>query len=271
MRRAAAAMLGMGVLAACNLVTGVSDLQVGAVEAGVVEEPDAEPTPLPAPKRDAGGPTDAGSDVVVDAMEAAAPSSVTMAIASSPNSVNLTNEGTIDWIEWGEDGTIVPSRKVQPAGTANDIEDVVITGASTAVMTQSDDSFKPAEIWNNGTPHAVDNGNHEAGFAYITTAAIADVDLALDFKVKSSPTPRSFALYVSTVRVKASVEATFGDGRAVAAAQTIDAPPGNAQFSRILFTFSSADAATLQVKYKITQRYEASANARLGFHCASLF
>ena len=76
---------------------------------------------------------------------------------------------------------------------------------------------------------------------------------------------------MSAVRLKASIEATFGDGRAAAAPMTIDAPAGNAQFQRVLFTFSSADSAELQVKYKVVQRYEASNNSRLGFHCASLF
>ncbi len=255
-------MLGLGVLAACNLVTGVSDLQVGAVEAGVVEEPDAEPTPLPpTPKRDSGV-MDAGADVNVDAAEAAPTSDVTMTIGNTPNSVNLTNEGTIDWMEWGEDGTVVPSRKV--GGT--DIDDFSITGTAPSLTTLSDSSYLPAEIWNNGTPHATDNGNHEAGFAFGAN------DTVLLFKAKSAATPRSFALYVSAVRTRATIEATFGDGRATAAPQIIDAPAGSPQYKRILFTFSSADAAKLEVRYKVVERYDTSGNnARLGFHCATLF
>ena len=37
MRRAAAAIVGFGMMAACNLVTGVADLQVGGVEAQQVD------------------------------------------------------------------------------------------------------------------------------------------------------------------------------------------------------------------------------------------
>lgn len=262
MRRAVAALFGVGTVVACNAISGVGDLGVGGVEAGVVEE-DAN-TPTVTYEAGPKDPPDTGADVVVDANEAAAPSSVTISSANSPNNVNLTTEGTIDWMEWGEDSTIVPSRKV--GGT--DIIGVEIAPNTVPTGTAQDNGHKPYVSWTDGTPHATDNQNTEIGYAYG-----AD-DITLIFRVKSTPTPRNLALYLNTVRAKGTVEATFGAGRSSTGQEILDGPSGNPSQKRVLFTFSSADAAVLEIRFKLVQRYDNTNNlsgGRLGFFCASLF
>ena len=267
MRRAVALLpvVGITLISACNAITGVSDLAVDAVEAGVTTD-DPVDSSVVVPPRDARVDIDTGVDASFDANEAAAASDVTMTLTNAPNNVNLTTEGTTDWVEWGENGTINPPSHKNNGAT--EIIGLEVLPATVPIGTAQDDGHRPYVSWNDGTPIGNDSNNTEIGYAY------GSDDITLLFKVKSTPTPRSFALYINAVRAKGTIEATFGAGRAMAAPEMLDAPPGTPSQKRVLFTFASADSAVLEIRFKMVSRYDTTNNisgGRLGFFCGSLF
>ncbi|GGQ61588.1 hypothetical protein GCM10010166_34130 [Couchioplanes caeruleus subsp. azureus] len=112
--------------------------------------PDQFPIPLPSASDPSPTPSKTTSKPPTSKPPAPFTGSVTIARAAIPGGVNLTNEGTRDWVHWGEQGTFSMERK-------SDGDFAILEGPPTAPRFRH--AFSPQRfLWSGGSPVSNSDG-----------------------------------------------------------------------------------------------------------------
>jgi hypothetical protein len=119
-------------------------------------------------------------------------------VNNSAAPVNLTSEGNIDWIQWGEN---IPNRK---ASGGSQLSDYSIVGGGTVFNYTSG----PLSVtWNDGSPTAASNNNTNG--VYVTRSGSG-----FSFTVPADTTPRTLVIHAGGVFSGPVLTASLSDGSA---------------------------------------------------------
>ena len=159
--------------------------------------------------------------------------------------VNLTAEGSLDWIHWGLDDATSLNRK---AGIVPAIDNFSLIGGLAPNRFQAPPGARVSYSWNDGVPTAVVSD---------TTSGVYITGLSNGFQltIPANSQENLLKLYVGAWSAKAKLEATFSDGSVQPYVTFIDNPTGpidriiNIQFSNVNLDQS------LIVRYTIDDPY----------------
>jgi len=161
--------------------------------------------------------------------------------AVSSGSVNLTTEGTEDWVHWGLGTATDLNRKAAVTAQISDLIPVSDTLLNRGVNNLS------VYSWSDGTP--TDSVND-------TTAGIRayQVGRGFDITVPADATVKTLKLYVGAKNVDGLLEASLSDGSAAPQSVTINQLSGTT--SRVVtFSFQSASAGqTFTLRYTLANK-----------------
>ena len=158
------------------------------------------------------------------------------------SSLNLTNEGTTDWVHWGRTSISSFDRK---SGVTPQISNYTLIGTQ-AVQRKTDSIV--SHTWTDGTPTASSTGTTTGIF---TSAA----NNGFQFTVPADTTLKTLKLYFSLWAAQAKLEATLSDQSAPALIDTSFSKSGLAH-GVYTINFKAASAGqTLTVKYTVLTDY----------------
>jgi len=121
-------------------------------------------------------------------------------IAPPPTAVNLTNEGDLDWAQWGLNTLTSFNRK---ASTPQQISDCSLIG-SVSPLRYSDNAVSFS--WSDGTPTTAGSGS--------TGLFVSEFGNGFGLTVPADTNEKVLRLYVSAWRTTGRLEATLSDGSA---------------------------------------------------------
>jgi hypothetical protein len=171
--------------------------------------------------------------------------------AGTPADVNLTTEGTIDWVQWGlVNNTDVNHKSSGPSA---------ITLTTNGTLTQFG-SYTPTLHWSDGTPTA--NAQTNSG---VWVGNPGDV---LTVTVPADTTTRTLRLYLTSYHSTGILRAHLSDGSATDFMTAVTVT-GNV-YNRYTFTFRAAyTAQTLTVTWALQST--AGAGASVDIMAATLY
>jgi hypothetical protein len=135
--------------------------------------------------------------------------------SSPPTTVNLTAEGTLDWIHWGYiDGTSVRNRKTK-GGIISEVTKI----GTREMHTYADNPT--AFTWSNGEPAAV---------VEQTTSGvlISEHGYGFEVSVPADTQKRRLTIYFGVWRTNGQLEATLSDGSAAAYTSKLESQSASA-------------------------------------------
>ena len=213
----------------------LGDVALPSSEPGLIplESPSTGPSPTPS-KSVAAPPT-----TPVSRSPAPDPGAVTLVRAGVPDQVNLSAEGSRDWVHWGQDGTFALTRD-KDGGFA------ILEGAPTAPRfrhTRSPERFR----WTGGDPAGSNNG---------TTAGINTCGRNNGFTITApaGTTTRTLKLYVGVISAKGRLEAKLSAGSATAST-TLDQRGGDLRSSVLTLTYRAPKSAQLRISWVTQDAY----------------
>ena len=137
-------------------------------------------------------------------LETSAPQALTHGRATSPANVDLTAEGTLDWIHWGTGPS--PTYANRKAGVSPPIvSDWVVSGSQPQSISPSSNN-PSAFAWSDGAPETSEGGSNTHVFFKGATNATVQILVA------TSPSPRTAQFYLALNRTRARFEVDFDDG-----------------------------------------------------------
>lgn len=171
-------------------------------------------------------------------------------IPSSTTTVDISNEGSSDWIHWGLNSATSLDRK---NGVTAQINYLKIGTGSQFRLTDATYSQK----WTDGTPTQTNAG---------TTTGIFTNSISNGFQltVPANTTPQILRLYVGLWAATGKMEATLSDGSAPAVIDTSFSNQSNVSHALFTINFKAASAGqTLTVKYTLIGTYISGGNVTL--------
>ncbi len=206
-------------------------------------------------------------DGAIDADADAAPpspgtSSVAIVVTSLGNvaqTIDLTSEGTLDWIYWAYNGSFASD--VRKATATPLIGSPYAWGGTNAVRGTNTQLWPFVQTWTDGN---VQQAGSSSWYTYFNNSN----DVTITMTAAAATTPRTFSFYAAASDVVAKIEANLPDGTSSEATQdTNDAP----RYMRIAITYQSAlPGGPLEVRWRVTQRHNASASAAINLSSATL-
>jgi len=133
----------------------------------------------------------------------AAMGSLLLTGATVSGDINLTQEGLVDWTQWGHLGTSGAERKA----AANQISELAATPVNYAGPTPV------TESWTDGSPDAVVTANHDA--------VLENAGSDMDFTAPAETATHTLRVYVGVQGSSARVDAALSDSSAPAASMTL--------------------------------------------------
>jgi hypothetical protein len=191
------------------------------------------PSPSPSPSRTTAAPTTPPPAPPPDT------GSVLLARGDVPATVNLSAEGTRDWVHWGEDGTFSLERDKDGGFT-------ILEGAPTAPRFRH--ALSPQRFrWTGGDPVSSSGG---------TTTGIRTCgkDNGFTLSVPAGPSARTLRLYLGTVAAKGRLQARLSTG-AASAVTTLDQRAASLRTARVTLTYRAPKATKLQLTWVTQQTY----------------
>jgi len=184
--------------------------------------------------------------------------SIAGSMASSPTSINLTNDGVVDWAHWGLNG---PSSFDHKGGVTQKISNYTKIGTGgLGWFTDCPTSFS----WTDGTPIATAPNT--------TTGVNANGSVANGFEmtVPAETNLRTLKLYVGVWYAQGRLEASMSDGTAVTLTDTSLNNNGGASFGLYTINFKAGSTGqTLKVRFTILNQYF-SPNGNVAWEAATL-
>ena len=157
----------------------------------------------------------AGSVLFVLAIVSTAPLNaaiITGSVAPPPASVNLTVEGTSDWIHWGRSDVNDVDRKITGL---SQISNFTTIGSGTSVVRLTDSPSKSS--WTDGTPTLTATNN--PGGVYINN--FDGPGRGFQFTVPADLLSRVLKVYVGEFTASGTLQATLSDNSAPAYSQVL--------------------------------------------------
>jgi len=157
--------------------------------------------------------------------------SLTMTMANATGDINLTTEGTADWVQWGHAGKTTAERK---AGV-NAISNLAATPSTTASPTTV------TESWTDGSPDTNVNNND---------VAVVEVQgSSMDFTAPAGIAQRTLRVYVGVQQSSSRISVTLSDASAIAVPLTLTNNSGDT-YACFTITYNAAhDGQTLAVDW----------------------
>lgn len=189
---------------------------------------------------------DATADASLDAPADVAPIGPLLELthAASPATVNLTNEGTLDWAYWGAGGSTSSIRK---SGT-NVISALGIYYVSTGA---SATGFGTTFSW---TDSATGGGSSD-GYYYVTGGA----GVYEEIRVPSGPTKRTLVVWVGGNQVRGKLIAKLVEGIATLEKSDVTYESQSATFAaQYAIEYRSLVSGNLDVRWETDQAYGAN-------------
>lgn len=221
-------------IGACGLdVVGVDSL---ATDAGTLA--DTGSLSAPGSKDDAGAAsTDAGSSPVTDAAGDApvvAEPYVKISSGEVPATANLSNEGTLDWVNW--DGAGSSTRKAPVVG---------LIGALSGTGTTSGPNYPCTFSWTDGeTP-----SSGPTKYEYFTGGNVS-------FDVAASSKPRILTLYFGAYYAQVKLTASLSDGGQSASVSSLDNATSSIVGRRFVVEYAAkSSSATLKIDWSRIKSY----------------
>ncbi|MFN0277202.1 MAG: peptidoglycan DD-metalloendopeptidase family protein [Pyrinomonadaceae bacterium] len=121
-----------------------------------------------------------------------------------PTSVNLTTEGTTDWVHWGLNDETSVDRK---NGVTPQISNFTRLGSVTTLRCTANANPTVTYTWNDGTPNPGLMSSPSCLYVY-------DIGNGFEFTLPADTSPRTFKLYVGVWRGTGRLEAEMSDGSA---------------------------------------------------------
>jgi hypothetical protein len=209
---------------------------------GDVALPSSEPGLIPLESPSAGlspSRTTAPPTTPVSRSPAPDPGALAVVRAGVPDEVNLSAEGSRDWVHWGQDGTFSLERDAD-GGFA------ILEGAPTAPRfrhTRSPERFR----WTGGDPVASSNG---------TTSGINTCGKGNGFTLTApaGTATRTLRLYVGVTSAKGRLEAKLSAGSATAST-TLEQRDGELRTSVLTLTYRAPKSAQLRISWMTQDTY----------------
>jgi hypothetical protein len=213
---------------------------------------------------DGGGAPETGGAVLdggatKDAATGPAVSIAVKKLDTAPQTINLTAEGTLDWVYWGYDGNMDSSvRKANVAPLIASAYDR--TGSFTRGTEIINDAYWPiTQTWTDGT--APTRGSSKA-YTYL----IGTENVTITMEADASTTPRTFVFWTAAKDVNAQIEATLTDKST--ASESVQGSPTR---YRVEITYAAKAAKdTLQVRWRVTQKLTTASDAGILITSAAL-
>ena len=173
--------------------------------------------------------------------------------------VNLTTDGTLDWVHWGYSGSTGPVRKKDVTPLLS-----TFTHAGTTVSTGSfENTGWPIRMsWTDG--QSPGSGSNSGWYVYFTNTP----DVVVTMSAPASTTQRTYSLYVGVGDVNARVEASLDDNTANASAD-FDNSASTAKKVTVVYRATSASV-KLIVRYRIVNRKNTTSQAAINVAAATL-
>jgi hypothetical protein len=154
--------------------------------------------------------------------------------------VNLSTDGTIDWIHWGYEGADSVNRK---SGAAQQISNFTRIGSGT-VAWLSGGANPISYSWSGGAPSASVTDTN-------TSVFLAGAGNGFQFTVPADTALRTLKVYAGAWDAKGKLQATLSDGSALPYEEYIDSN-GAAVSKAFVLSYKAASAGqTLTVKYTV--------------------
>jgi hypothetical protein len=159
----------------------------------------------------------------------------TLTIPAAGSTVNLTSEGTSDWVHWGKESSSSVNRK---AGGTGEIGALTTVGGSASRFNATN---RLRYSWSDGTPTA--SATTQAGLY------IAGLNKGYQLQVPADTSERTLVVYLGGWQARGRLEVSLSDGSAPAFVQTVENL--SAAFDRRLaLTYRAGSAGqTLTVRY----------------------
>ncbi|MFN0277102.1 MAG: DUF4394 domain-containing protein [Pyrinomonadaceae bacterium] len=175
--------------------------------------------------------------------------SLTGSRALTPNTVNLTAQGTDDWAHWGlNDASSFNRKNIAPQQISN----YSVLGSQPPLRFLNSVSY----LWNDGTPTAAAN----------TPTGVYVLGLNNGFEITASAdtTPRTLRVYVGVFRARARFQATLSDGSSPTYVDTTFGNSSGTTNGVYTLNYSAASAGqTLRIRFTTIQRFNQFANVTL--------
>ena len=186
--------------------------------------------------------------------------SLTGSFASIPQGadVNLTAEGSLDWVHWGLYTETSLDRK---AGATPLISDFTILDATNgyAYVYQFADNYN-GYSWNDGTPTASVTNTPTGVWAY----GVPLRNTGFQFTVPADTTLRTLRVYVGAFAARGELEASLSDNSASAYSNSSLANMGNGPSGVYSISYAAQSAGqTLTIKWTLTMQTRPDANVTL--------
>jgi hypothetical protein len=157
-----------------------------------------------------------------------------------PATVNLSAEGTRDWVHWGQDGTFSLERD-QDGGFA------ILEGAPTAPRFRH--ALSPQRFsWTKGDPVERSDGTP-------TGIRTCGKNNGFTITAPAGTTTRTLRLYVGAVAAKGRLEARLTTGAVRAVTTTIEQRDATLATSMITLTYRAPKSALLQLNWTTQEVY----------------
>jgi len=132
----------------------------------------------------------------------------TLTIPAAGSTVNLTSEGTSDWVHWGKESSSSVNRK---AGGTGEIGALTTVGGSASRFNATD---RLRYSWSDGTPTA--SATTQAGLY------IAGLNKGYQLQVPADTSERTLVVYLGGWQARGRLEVSLSDGSAPAFVQTVE-------------------------------------------------
>ncbi len=164
--------------------------------------------------------------------------------AEAANSINLTSEGSADWIHWSGSSNVNRN-----AAVISQISDFTVIGTEAPQGASADSTY----VWSNGTPtssNTVANGSR-----------VFRQGNGFQITVPADTTPRTLRLYVGAKSARGLLQATLSDASSPDTSVLVDQPNGlGSHVVTLSYQAASADQ-TLTLSYTVETRYLSGATA----------
>jgi hypothetical protein len=185
---------------------------------------------------------------------------ITGSVAPAPASVNLTTEGTSDWIHWGRSDVNDVDRKITGL---SQISNFTTIGSGTNVVRLTDSPSKSS--WTDGMPTLTATNN--PGGVYINN--FDGPGRGFTFSVPADLIGRVLKVYVGEFTASGTLEATLSDNSAPAYSQALTGAVG--QTVQGVYTINYAAASPGQsLTLKWTETADLGANDNITMQAAAL-
>ena len=163
---------------------------------------------------------------------------------ASPGDVNLTAEGTTDWLHWGRSSITSVNRK---AGVAQQISNFALIGNAAVKRFQAPAGVRVSYAWSDGVPNSSSS----------TTAGlyVAGLGNGFSLSVPADTSSKTLKLYVGAWKARGRLDVSLSDGSAAPFITFVDNP--NGVIDRVIsidFSAASNDQ-ILNITYVIEDNY----------------